>query len=134
MDGALQQLVRERAAGACEYCQLPQQFSRLTFSMDHVIARQHEGPSDESNLALACPFCNTHKGPNIAGIDPRTNQMIRLFHPRRDVWSEHFRWGGAVLVGLTDIARATIAVLAINHSTQLAVRNTLIEEGVLQRR
>jgi 5-methylcytosine-specific restriction endonuclease McrA len=134
MDGALQQLVRERAADACEYCQLPQQFSRLTFSIDHVIARQHAGPTEESNLALACSFCNGHKGPNIAGIDPRTNQMTRLFHPRRDVWSEHFRWNGAVLVGLTEIARDTIAVLAINHSTQLAVRNTLIEEGVLQRR
>jgi hypothetical protein len=134
MDATLQQLVRERAGNACEYCQLPQQFSRLTFSVDHVIARQHQGLTIESNLAMACPFCNGHKGPNIAGIDSRTNQMTRLFHPRRDVWSEHFRWNGAVVVGLSDIARATIAVLAINHAAQVAIRSTLIEEGVFHRR
>jgi 5-methylcytosine-specific restriction endonuclease McrA len=70
----------------CEYCHLPQRFSKLTFPIDHVIARQHHGPTIESNLALACGFCNRHKGPNIAGLDPQTRQLTRLFHPRRDSW------------------------------------------------
>jgi hypothetical protein len=35
------------------------------------------------------------------------------------------------LVGSTDIARATIGVLAINQLTQTAIRKTLIEEGIL---
>jgi hypothetical protein len=130
MDNALEQLVRHRAKDACEYCRLPQRFSRLTFPVDHVIAQQHGGPTIEDNLALACGFCNSHKGPNIAGIDPRTKQLTRLFHPRRDVWGEHFRWEGSVIVGLTDVARATISVLAINHPFQTAIRNTLIDEGV----
>lgn len=129
MDNALEQWLRQRAGNACEYCRLPQRFSRLTFALDHVIARQHRGQTAESNLALACAFCNRHKGPNIAGVDPQTRKMIRLFHPRRDVWSEHFRWTGSVLIGLTDVARATIAVLAINHPAQMAIRNTLIDEG-----
>jgi 5-methylcytosine-specific restriction endonuclease McrA len=81
MDIATEELVRRRAGYACEYCRLPERFSRLTFSVDHVIARQHRGPTIESNLALACGFCNRHKGPNIAGIDPQTKQMTRLFHP-----------------------------------------------------
>jgi len=131
MDNALEQLVRHRAGDTCEYCRLAQRFSRLMFSIDHVIARKHQGPTIESNLALACVFCNCHKGPNIAGIDPRTMQMTRLFHPRRDVWSDHFRWNGSELVGLTDVARTTIVVLAINHPAQVAIRTALIDEGEL---
>jgi hypothetical protein len=133
MDAALEQLVRHRAGDTCEYCRLPQQFYRLSFSIDHIIARQHRGPTTESNLALACPFCNSHKGPNIAGIDLLTQKITRLFHPRQDVWTDHFRWNGAVIVGVTDIARATIAVLAINHPVQIAIRNTLLDEGVFPR-
>ena len=131
MDNALEQLIRRRAGDACEYCHLPQRFSRLPFSIDHVIARQHQGLTVESNLALACAFCNRHKGPNIAGIDPETQQMMRLFDPRRDLWSEHFQWNRALLIGRTEIARATITVLAVNHPAQIAIRNTLIDEGEL---
>jgi cation diffusion facilitator CzcD-associated flavoprotein CzcO len=101
----------------------------LTFPVDHVIARQHHGATTESNLALACGYCNLHKGPNIAGIDPQTGNLTRLFHPRSDKWREHFRLDGAVVVGLSDVARATISVLAINHPIQTAVRQTLIDEG-----
>jgi hypothetical protein len=129
MDNVLEQLVRHRAGNTCEYCRFPQRFSRLPFSIDHVIARQHQGLTVESNLALACAFCNRHKGPNIAGIDPQTKQLTRLFNPRKDVWREHFQWNNSIVVGLTDIARATIAVLAINHPAQTAIQNTLIDEG-----
>lgn len=116
MDPGLEQLVRERAESKCEYCRMPQRFSRLQFVVDHVVARRHDGATIESNLALACPFCNSHKGPYIAGIDPQTKKMTRLFHPRQDNWEEHFRWNGHLLIGLTEMGRATIAVLAINHS------------------
>jgi hypothetical protein len=131
MDTSLVQMVRRRAQGRCEYCRLPQHSSRLTFPIDHVIAQQHDGQMIEGNLALACSFCNQHKGPNIAGVDPLTKQLTRLFHPRIDARSNHFRWNGSVLIGTTEIARATIAVLAINHPVQVAIRNTLILEGEL---
>jgi hypothetical protein len=62
------------------------------FQIDHIIARKHGGGSAEDNLAFACFYCNTHKGPNIAGIDPVSREVVRLFHPRRDVWKEHFFW------------------------------------------
>jgi hypothetical protein len=52
-----------------------------------------------------------------------------LFHPRTDIWRDHFRWNGAELIGLTDVARATIEVLAINAPFQIAARSALIEEG-----
>jgi hypothetical protein len=60
------------------------------FHADHIIARQHGGKSDLENLALACLHCNQHKGPNIAGRNPESDELVELFHPRRDRWSEIF--------------------------------------------
>jgi 5-methylcytosine-specific restriction endonuclease McrA len=68
----LEQRVRIRARGLCEYCQLPQATYRLPFQIDHIIARQHGGKTRLGNLALACPRCNRNKGPNLVGIDTNT--------------------------------------------------------------
>lgn len=129
MKVALVLRVRQRADDRCEYCQLPQSAYKLRFPIDHVIARQHGGKTEASNLCLACPRCNANKGPNIAGLDPLSNRMVRLFHPRRHKWGAHFRWDGPELRGKTAIGRATINVLAINDADAVAVREALIEEG-----
>ncbi len=97
--------------------------------MDHIIARQHGGSDEISNLALSCIRCNLYKGPNIAGIDPLTDEIVRLYHPRRDTWSEHFNWRDAVLIGLTAVGRTTIRVLDINDPGAVAVRKALIAES-----
>jgi len=125
----LDEQVRMLAGDACEYCRLPQSASRLRFVLDHVIARQHGGQRVVANVALCCGRCNRHKGPNLSGIDPESQAMTRLFHPRRDAWSEHFKWVDVTLVGLTEIGRTTIAVLAINHPSQLLVREALRREA-----
>ena len=31
---------------------------------------------------------NAHKGTNLATFDPDTNEVVRLFHPRRDQWAD----------------------------------------------
>jgi hypothetical protein len=82
-----------------------------------------------TNAALCCGSCNRHKGPNIAGIDPQTRRLTRLFHPRRDRWSSHFRWRGAKIVGMTAIGRVTVAVLNMNAPRQLEMRQALLDEG-----
>lgn len=125
----LERRVRRRAKGRCEYCRLPRAASEFTFPIDHIIARQHSGPTDAGNLALSCPHCNAHKGPNIAGIDPQTHELTRLYHPRRDRWREHFAWAGGMLTGLTPVGRTTIQVLAMNDPDMVATRDALIEEG-----
>jgi hypothetical protein len=130
MDRSLAQEVWSRAAGMCEYCHIPHVFFRSPFQIDHIIARQHRGETVSENLALACFRCNLHKGPNLAGIDPQTNDMIRLFHPRLDYWNDHFQWLGTELIGITSVGRATIEVLDINHSDYIAIRRSLIDEGV----
>lgn len=108
----------------------PHAFAELPFEIDHVIAKKHRGQSTADNLALACFYCNSYKGPNVAGIDPETDENTPLFHPRRDAWDDHFAWNGPVLEGLTAIGRTTIDVLRINHSDAVDVRASLIEEGV----
>ncbi|HSG72929.1 MAG TPA: HNH endonuclease signature motif containing protein, partial [Planctomycetaceae bacterium] len=120
MDRELEELVCERAAGCCEYCSFPQSFAALPFQFDHIIAKKHRGETVADNLALACSYCNRYKGPNVAGIDPETNTHTPLFHPRHDSWSDHFRWNGPQLVGLTPIGRTTIDVLRINHPDAVA--------------
>ena len=72
-----------------------------------------------------------HKGSNIAGIDPVTNQVTRLFRPQRDDWTDHFHWQDAWLHGLTDIGRTTILVLEINDPEAVLIRQSLMAEGLM---
>ena len=121
--------VRRRARNRCEYCRLPESAISSRHQVEHVVAVQHGGGDDLSNLALACTHCNLHKGPNIAGRDPQTGELTPLFHPRRDLWREHFAWQGAWLTGLTSVGRSTIHVLAINDPLMVEAREALIEAG-----
>jgi hypothetical protein len=130
MNRRLERLVRARANGICEYCQALESESELRFTIDHIIAEQHGGPTESMNLALACIFCNLHKGPNVGGIDPRTGRNTRLFHPRKDRWREHFKLRGEKLIGMTSIGRATVVALAMNHKSQLRIRRTWIRDDL----
>ena len=121
--------VRERAAGRCEYCQLPSALHPAPFQVDHIIARQHGGTGSFDNLALACIHCNRYKGPNIAGIDPDTGGLTRLFHPRTDEWNGHFRWNGAEIVALSPVGRVTVSVLFMNDPEVVWLRSALAAEN-----
>jgi hypothetical protein len=130
MDSTLEQLIWERAGSRCEYCRMAQVHDRPGFEIDHIIALVHGGLTEASNLALACFLDNSYKGPHLAGIDPKTRRIERLFHPRRHSWQRHFRWQGPTLVGRTPMGRATIAVLRINLPHRMAHRQTLLDEGL----
>jgi hypothetical protein len=129
MDAALIRQVWQRAKDLCEYCQLPQECDDRTFEIDHIISRKHRGPTVASNLALSCFRCNTYKGSDISGLDPRTRKLTPLFNPRRHKWTRHFRWQGAYLIGLTPIGRVTVEVLNINDIFRVELREELIVEG-----
>jgi hypothetical protein len=131
MDETLAEHVRQRANHACEYCHMPHAFyPTVPFPIDHIIAQQHEGRTVFGNLALSCLHDNSHKGPNIAGLDPVSKKLTRLFNPRRHKWERHFRWDGPLLVGKTAIGRVTVAVLAMNDPAVIEVREALFEEGL----
>jgi hypothetical protein len=130
MDESLRSRVWQRARGICEYCRVPQQLTILPHQIDHIVARKHGGRTAPENLCVACYHCNAHKGPNIAGIDTETGEILRLFHPRRDRWEEHFQWDGPTLFGKTPVGRVTLSVLEINSLERVAHRRLLIGEGV----
>ncbi len=81
------------------------------------------------NLAWACHRCNRHKGTNLSGIDPDTREVVMLFHPRRDRWSEHFTLVGVRLRGLTATGRATVWLLQMNAERRLERRAELLKRG-----
>jgi len=131
MNKARAALVRRRAKGRCEYCGFVEAATHFKFQIEHIIARQHGGNDATDNLALACGFCNLHKGPNLSGIDPQSGNIVELFHPRRQAWSEHFIWDGPIVKGLSSHGRASVSVLSMNDPFQIARREALLVEGVL---
>jgi hypothetical protein len=108
---------------------MPEQFDCLPFQPDHIIAIKHDGPTNEVNLAWSCLDCNSFKSSNVAGVAD-SGEIVRLFHPRLDNWSEYFYWQGAILQAKNPIASATIKVLRINLARRVALREQLIVEGV----
>jgi hypothetical protein len=130
MDAGAREQVRQRAKDRCEYCQLEQRHDPYhPFHVEHIVARQHRGPDDLANLAWSCHQCNLHKGTNLASIDPDTNEVTRLFHPRRDVWEEHFLVDGPGIGGRTAIGRTTAWLLQMNSQERIELRLALMQLG-----
>src|SRR5437868_4945835 len=92
-------LVLERAAGRCEYCRLAQAGQEATFHVDHIIPLAAGGLTEADNLALACVSCSLRKAARLSAVDPESNELTPLFHPRTDQWSAQFRWAGVNLIG-----------------------------------
>jgi hypothetical protein len=127
--------VVDRAGHRCEYCHLPTRGQVATFPIDHVIPRSAGGSNDSTNLALTCPYCNAHKWTDIEARDPESGLLARYFHPRQDVWENHFRWspnGSGELIGLSATGRATIAGLRMNAADMVALRQLLAEVKLFQ--
>ena len=123
MDAAVREFVRKRADNRCEYCGLEQSFvDHAPFAVEHIIAKQHRGSDEMSNLALACDRCNAFKGPNIAGLDPQTGNLVPLFNPRMHLWREHFAFAGSLVIGLTPEGRTTVEILNMNATERVQLR------------
>lgn len=115
--------VRERAEFRCEYCGISEQYFAQRFQIEHIRAVSHGGSTTAENLALACMRCNLHKGPNLSGIDDKTDEIAPLFNPRRDSWPQHFEMtpSGEIL-GLTPGGRATVNTLNMNDPRRVQLR------------
>ena len=121
--------VAERAGHRCEYCHAPEAIFNLPFEVEHIVPTSQDGPDDESNQALACRACNLYKSDQQSGVDQTTQEVVRLFHPRRDRWEEHFRVEpeDGVIQGLTPVGRVTIACLRMNRDVQLEARRSWMQ-------
>src|SRR3954469_13829710 len=89
---ALRRRVRRRAANICEYRRYPQVACYATFECDHVVPLIAGGGVSVNNLAWACPTCNSAKRDRTSAIDSASGQLVTLFNPRTDRWSDHFTW------------------------------------------
>lgn len=129
----VREAVIRRADNRCEYCRLRQiHYPLWQHHIEHVIPRKHFGSDDFENLALACVRCNLGKSSNIAGIDPITGNSIPLFHPKQDVWHEHFAFEGVLITGLTPKGRVTVYVLNMNEDQRLRLRYRLLANSELE--
>lgn len=127
----LRKAVRLRARGRCEYCLAPEAFSLDSFTIDHIQPVTAEGSDALDNLAFACHNCNNRKQNDMAALDPETGRVTALYHPRRDVWSAHFRWSEDALTiePLTATGRTTILRLQLNRTGAINVRRALLALG-----
>ena len=128
---AVRKQVYKRAKGCCEYCLIPSLATFAPHEVDHIIAEKHGGLTEVKNLALSCSLCNKYKGSDLTSIDPKTGKIVPLFHPRRDLWHEHFQLKDAEIVPLTPKGRVTVRLLQFNLSQRVQERQLLLEAGIL---
>ncbi len=124
------QAVRTRAGDCCEYCLLPASAGTAAFHVDHVIPVKHGGSDNIDNLCLACYKCNAHKGHDLVGFDPLTNEITRLYSPRTQTWEDHFQIQIDMYIeGHTPEARTTVRVLQMNDIDRVENRQILAGLG-----
>jgi 5-methylcytosine-specific restriction endonuclease McrA len=128
---SLRKLVIERADSRCEYCHLPEKYAYYSHEVDHIYAEKHGGETKDENLCLACAVCNRHKSSDICSIDPVTNAIVALFHPRKDKWDEHFAiHGSGHIQPLSPEARVTERILGFNRPDLVSDRQRLLRQGI----
>ena len=130
--GALRSQVGERAGERCEYSLFPESISWAAHTIDHIIAEKHGGSTTFDNLAYACALCNFRKGSDLASIDERTGLIVRLYHPRRDHWNDHFQIIGGRIEPRTSIGRVTVRLLRLNDAGRVQERTLLVAASVLR--
>lgn len=86
---ALRRRVIARARRICEYCLIHQDDTFTGCHVDHIVSEKHGGLTESENLALACTFCNLYKGSDLGSL-VSSGELVRFYHPRTDVWAEHF--------------------------------------------
>jgi hypothetical protein len=121
--------VAQRARRRCEYCRAPEEVFNFPFEVEHLFPQSRGGSDELDNLALSCHACNRFKSDFTTGYDAVTQQETLLFHPRHDVWSEHFRVDTETfqIVGLTPAGRATITRLQMNRHAQMNARRRWLQ-------
>ena len=127
----LRALVAEVERHRCAYCQSAVTIVGMPFEIDHVIPESLGGLTVRENLCLCCSPCNERKTCRTTAIDPLTGECAALFHPRRQVWSRHFRWidDGLRIQGLTPTGRATVLALLLNRPILVTARQSWVHVG-----
>ena len=127
----LQRQIRHRFGECCAYCRTAEFLTAMTFEFEHIRPLSVSGETVFKNLCFACPSCNRHKGDRQTAIDSESGEMVALFHPQQQVWTEHFAWSesGTEIRGLTAVGRATISALHMNRPMLVRARAMWVKLG-----
>ena len=106
-----------------------EQYSTKQHEVDHIRAEKHGGLTVLENLCLSCFDCNHFKVSDLSSIDPLTDEVVTLYHPRRDVWADHFRLNGVQIEGRTPAGRVTVKLLQMNTAERILERSLLMRSG-----
>ena len=126
----LRRRVRAQFLQRCAYCQSSETLTVVTFEVEHIIPLSLGGQTDFENLCLACPTCNRHKANRVIGLTDE-GAAARLFYPQCDSWLDHLDWSvnGTEIVGLTEIAVATVNLLSMNRPQLVELRSLWVIVG-----
>jgi HNH endonuclease len=103
----------------------------MPLEYEHLYPEARGGVTVRENLWLACTRCNDFKGDRTDAVDPQTGETVPLFNPRTQSWTEHFSWSldGTLIIGLTQIGRATVVALRLNNEFIVVARRFWVEAG-----
>jgi len=67
----------------------------------------------------------------IEAPNPETGELVLLFNPRQQKWTEHFEWNeaGTHILGKTAIGKTTIQALDLNSQFRVLARALWVEAG-----
>lgn len=126
----LRRQVYDAFSSCCAYCQTDEALTVTTFEIEHIIPKSQGGDTEFQNLCLACPACNRFKSDRVQGMSDAGKESY-LFHPQQDDWHDHFDWSvdATMIVGLTEVAQATINTLRMNRQQAVNVRSLWVDAG-----
>jgi hypothetical protein len=127
----LRAFLEDRDHQRCQYCLTSEDNCGLRMHVDHILPESAGGANTPDNLCLACFSCNVYKGAKKRWKDPQTQESVKLFHPRRQSWNDHFAWDESktAIIGLTPCGRATIDALKMNNPTVVKSRRRWVSAG-----
>jgi len=119
------------AGERCSYCRSPA-LAGVPMVIDHIIPLVAGGTSNIENLCLACYRCNEFKNLKTSVRNPHSGQIILLFNPRTQLWSDHFGWSenGLLVVAHTPNGQATLDLLHLNSDWLVRARGIWILAGI----
>ncbi len=125
------QKVAKAAQYRCGYCLTQEVVIGMPLEVEHLIPLAKGGSSHDTNLWLACVFCNRYKGQQTEGLDEISGEEVPLFNPRTQRWYEHFAWeeGGVYIRGITAVGRVTTELLRLNNPYVVRSRHLWISWG-----
>lgn len=127
----MRSIVAKDAGGRCGYCRIAEALTGGPLHFDHIDPLATGGLTELENLWLSCGPCNLRKSSRTVHLDPVSGETVPLFHPRRQIWNEHFEWilAGEEIAGLTPTGRATVLALQLNLPVRIDARRLWISAG-----